>query len=317
MAELQKIVEAYEDLPILVIGDLILDRYVWGGVERISPEAPVVVVKVKGDSSRLGGAANVANNLRCLGAKVLLCGIVGDDASGKELIELLKQNEIDTSGIVVSDKRQTTVKTRVIAHAQQVVRVDREDDDSPSIDLATELTKRFVELSKKAKGVIVSDYGKGSLDTTLFTEVSKLNHAPVLIDPKEKNFNKYGKATFITPNRKEAQEASGLKIKNPDDAVQAGMKLLDKWGCESVLVTLGELGMVFVSKNESFHIPTVAREVYDVSGAGDTVAATFLLSVAAGASNNQAAFLANQAAGIVVRELGTVAVAKNQLLKEL
>lgn len=319
-ANLENIVKSYAGIPILVVGDLILDRYVWGTVDRISPEAPVVVVKVKGDSARLGGAANVAHNLICLGAKVALCGVIGDDSHGQELIDLLAQKDIDTSGIVKANDSQTTVKTRVIAHAQQIVRVDREDDDALDSKVLSEVNERFRVLSKNAQGIIISDYGKGALDAGLFHEVDALLEAkkmPVLIDPKEKNFNKYRKATFITPNRKEAQEASGMKIKNPIDAVTAGKKLLERWSCDSVLVTLGEMGMVFVGKNEDFHIPTVSQEVYDVSGAGDTVAATFLLSVASKASFHQAAYLANHAAGIVVRELGTAAVTKEQMLAEL
>ncbi len=322
---LKEIVNSFSGKKILVIGDLILDRYVWGGVDRISPEAPVVVVKVNKDSARLGGAANVASNLSSLGADVRICGLLGDDSSAKDLISLLEENKINTSSVVKAKSRQTIIKTRVIANSQQVVRVDREDDDQIDDSTMTNLIDNFLIASKDVDGIVVSDYGKGVITKALLGHVNSIytesvnneKKIKILIDPKNQNFENYKKASFITPNRKEAQEASGMKISTPEDGIKAGRLLLDKWQSDSILITLGEMGMVFVSKEENFHIPTQAREVFDVSGAGDTVAASFLLSSVAGANAKESAIIANKAAGIVVREVGTAIISKEKLLGEL
>lgn len=321
--DLLEVVGRFKAAPMLVVGDLIVDHYIWGKVDRISPEAPVVVVRSTEENKRLGGAGNVANNLIKLGANVCVCGVVGDDNNGRSMVDMLKDEGIDTAGVLIDRSRQTTVKTRVIAHAQQVVRVDREDTnqlDAPHRDgIAGVLASRIHDV----KGVIVSDYAKGAITPELFERVSAgydegllgLGRVPVVVDPKAPNFSMYSPASVIKPNRAEAEAASGVAINSRADAVVAGKKLLDEWGCELVLITLGEDGMVLVSKSGDvpIEIDTVAREVYDVSGAGDTVSAVFALSLAVGATPSQAAELANVAAGIVVAEVGTVAVTAEEL----
>jgi len=315
-----EILEGFSGVPILVVGDLILDHYIWGKVSRISPEAPVVVVNVTTESRRPGGAGNVANNLLALGAKVGICGLVGDDSDGKELVKQLESQGADGSGVIVDRTRRTSVKTRVIAQAQQVVRVDREDIHPLEQAACDSLCKTFRAHLAGTKGVIISDYAKGAISPALFQiiqqETSKgqlgYRKIPVLVDPKGPNFSLYSQATIVKPNRSEATLASGIEITDRATAIQAATALLEKWKCEIILITLGELGMVLVSKVDgalqTAEIDTVARDVYDVSGAGDTVSAVFSLALSAGATPVEAAELANIAAGIVVAEVGTVAV---------
>ena len=339
--------DKFGNVPIVVVGDLILDHYIWGRVDRISPEAPVVVVNMVEENKRLGGAGNVAHNLVSLGAKVTLCGVVGDDQNGRDFIGMMEAVGIDTSGVMVDRTRPTTVKTRVIAHGQQVVRVDREDASALSPVYHEALAAAVESQIPRSCGVLLSDYGKGTISEPLVKRISacakdqgsglqeegqdgsrsagrgcasRVSY-PFLVDPKAPNFLTYKGATIIKPNRKEAQEASGLLIKDRQSAIIAGRSLLDIWDCDMVLITLGELGMVLVERgrvdNSAIEIETDALEVFDVSGAGDTVSATFGLALASGASPEDAAYLANYAAGIVVREVGTVAVRREQLLDRL
>lgn len=323
-AELYSLIDRLPGKEILVVGDLILDHYIWGKVARISPEAPVVVVQVSEENKRPGGAGNVVNNLAALGVKVRLCGIVGDDENGRDLTRMLKDSGVDVSGVLVDKSRPTTVKTRVIAHAQQVVRVDREDDSPLDAALGDKLAGIVEKTLASVGGAIVSDYGKGAICASLLERLGELGargvtglKRPLLVDPKAPNYGLYRGATVIKPNRKEAEEACGILIRSRADAVRAGTMLLDKWGCEMVLITLGEDGMVLVSHGDkaaqSFEIDTVAQEVYDVSGAGDTVSAVFTAALAAQASPEQAAELANFGAGIAVAEVGTVAVTREDL----
>lgn len=324
-AELLSIVEKFSGTPMLVIGDLILDHYVWGKVNRISPEAPVVVVQVTEESRRPGGAGNVANNLSALGAAVSVCGLVGDDDDGRALLELLEARAIDASGVLVDRTRPTTVKTRVIAHAQQVVRVDREIAAPISESYREGIAAALQAKLGHARGIVVSDYAKGVICEPIFRRIEQgfeqgvlgLGKAPVIVDPKCRNLGLYSRATVIKPNRSEAEEASGISINSRAKAIEAGGILLDRWNCDMVLITLGEMGMVLVSKMQDqepvIEVETMAREVYDVSGAGDTVSAVFALSLSVGATSRQAALLANYAAGIVVAEVGTVAVTEEQL----
>lgn len=328
-AELLRVIDRFAGTKVLVVGDLVVDHYIWGKVERISQEAPVVIVQQTAESKRPGGAGNVVHNLTALGANVSVCGVVGDDESGRTLVNMFQDLGVDTEGVLIDRSRVTSVKTRVIARAQQVVRVDHETTEiiNPTYQ---ESIATYVQLQlEKTQGVIVSDYGKGTICKPLFDRIEKsyaqgllgLNGTPLLVDPKERNFSLYSGATIIKPNRQEAQKASGITIKDCNDAVTAGSELLKRWNCEMVLVTLGELGMTLVSESDSqlshFDVDTVAREVYDVSGAGDTVAAVFLLALAAKATPSQAAVLANYAAGIVVGEVGTVAIELEQLREAL
>lgn len=323
--KLLEIIDRFVATPILVIGDLILDHYAWGCANRISPEAPVVIVEMTTESKRPGGAGNVAKNLLSLGAKVRLCGVVGDDVDGKEFINIMEELGADISGVLIDTNRPTTTKTRILANGQQIVRVDRElrallsprENEAIIAAMKTDL--------ESFKGVVISDYAKGVLSPHFFESMSSiakqgifgLDKVPVIIDPKELNFSLYNGATVVKPNRKEAEQASGMKISSRVDAIKAGRFLLQRWSCEVVLITLGDDGMVLVSReglpNPTIEIPTQAREVYDVSGAGDTVSAVFSLALGSGASLEEAAQLANLAAGIVVGEVGTVAVSPDAL----
>lgn len=323
--ELLSILDRFPGTPMLVVGDLILDHYIWGKVRRISPEAPVVVVELQEENKRPGGAGNVASNLSSLGANAEIVGVIGNDQHGAELLSALTGSGVQCSGLVTDPARPTTVKTRVIAHSQQVVRVDREltkpVSDPVSVEIVTGVNNRLASV----KGMVVSDYGKGAVQESLFRQIRqwKLQGRvgggvlPVVVDPKAPNFSMYAGATVIKPNRGEAEEAAGETINNRQDAAMVAERLLRTWGCEQVLVTLGEDGMVLVSadgpRTLATEIDTVAREVYDVSGAGDTVSAVFSLALAVGATAEQAARIANVAAGIVVAEVGTVAVSLDQL----
>jgi D-beta-D-heptose 7-phosphate kinase/D-beta-D-heptose 1-phosphate adenosyltransferase len=328
--ELLEIVDRFAGVPVTVVGDLIVDHYIMGSVDRISPEAPVVVVHVAEENKRLGGAANVANNLLSLGASASMCGVVGDDESGRELISLMEADGINVEGVLVASDRPTIVKTRVIAHAQQVVRVDREEVSDLPLTLQSELA-RHVEKSysksqgQQSKGIIVSDYAKGAICPAICDALGQgyakgdlgASTVPVLIDPKMPNFPLYSAATVIKPNKKEAEEACGIKIRARSDAIAAGVELLKRWNTEMLLITLGEMGMVLVSTVDGaepeVEVDTEAREVYDVSGAGDTVSAVFLLALTVGATPRQAAVLSNVAAGVVVSEVGTAPIRLPQL----
>ncbi len=322
---LLSLINSFQDTPILVVGDLILDHYIWGKVNRISPEAPVVVVQVSEEDKRPGGAGNVAQNLISLGAQVSLCGVVGDDKEGRELLALLDASGMKTDGVLVDRQRPTTVKTRVIAHGQQVVRVDREEVKPLAEAYAQGLCGAMQAKLLVSKGVIISDYAKGAIVPAVFDKIRQgvkdgvIGRAkvPVLVDPKAPHFSMYGGATIMKPNRIEAQEASGVVIGDRASAKEAGKVLLARWSAEMVLITLGEEGMVLVSReegpNNAVEIETRSREVYDVSGAGDTVSAVFMLALTAGATPAEAAELANRAAGIVIGEVGTVAVTAAQL----
>ena len=325
-SDLKSVIEKFKGTPVVVAGDLILDHYIWGNVNRISPEAPVVVVEMTEESKRLGGAGNVAHNLAALGARPLICGIVGNDEAGTAISTMFNYLNADVEGIIEDSSRPTTVKTRVIAHAQQVVRVDREITSSIDGSLGEKLASTFEAKVKQAKAVIISDYAKGCIVPSLFDRVERLRNegiigwrrVPVLVDPKAPNFKLYKSSTVIKPNRKEAEEAAQMRISNRAEALEAGRSLIKKWKSEMVLITLGEHGMALVSdvpgEETTVEVDTVARDVFDVSGAGDTVSAVFSLSLAVGATPRQAAQLANFAAGIVVAEVGTVAVSSAELL---
>lgn len=315
-----EVVDGFKKAHILVIGDFILDQFVWGSVSRISPEAPVPVVDVKRESFMPGGSLNVANNIRSLKGTSYPCGVVGRDLFGRMLVKTMRQQGIETGGVVYDSTRPTTVKTRVIAHSQQMVRFDREKtDDIPSEDLNKIL--HFVRQKIQSIDVVIlEDYGKGVMQPFLLKEVVKLakkSRKPVLVDPKEKHFTYYRGVTCITPNRKEAyggyERTVGPWQKTPA-LEQVGWKLMKKLNLGSVLITLGEDGMALFEKNKKItKIPTAAREVYDVSGAGDTVIATLALALAAGAKMQEAAKISNLAAGIVVGKLGTATVSPEEL----
>lgn len=306
---------------VLVAGDLMLDHFVWGRVERISPEAPVPVVQVTAESRRLGGAANVVHNLRALGGQVTVCGVVGEDPAGRELLAELARIGADAGGVVRSRGAATTRKTRIIAHQQQVVRLDREDDGRRDSAAAARARGYLLAHLAAADVVVISDYGKGLITPALLEALAAMRARrpfPLLIDPKRANYPHYRGASLLTPNRDEASEAAGIEIRDRASLARAGAALLARWQAEAVLITRGEAGMsLFARRGRARHFPTVARQVYDVTGAGDTVVAACALALGAGASLEAAAILANHAAGLVVGEVGTATVSARRLRADL
>lgn len=323
---LLKALERLQGQPVLVVGDIMLDRYVWGGVDRISAEAPVPVVDVKQIENRLGGAANVAHNLSALGAKPTLCGFVGDDLEGKEVLALLESLNVSSAGIMVDRQRPTSLKTRIISQRQQMLRIDRESRNPLPAANAEAFTSLVDTLANENNSIVVSDYGKGVVGSNLMQRFSQLRANPkrnlssmsVIIDPHPVNFNIYSEGNILKPNRKEAEQASGIKIDSLEKAEKAAQILIDKWKARVIFLTLGEDGVLIYEENKkSIVLPTVAREVFDVSGAGDTVTAVLSASLAAGDTLAVAGELANVAAGIVVAEVGTVAVTADKIRKAL
>ena len=307
----------FESCKILVIGDLMIDEYVWGSVDRISPEAPVQVVAVTDEDYTLGGAGNVVNNLAVLGAKVQTIGVIGTDANGTLLLKKLQSLNADTAGVIAESGRPTTIKTRILADHQHVLRIDRETRREISGDTFTKLSDAALALIPAADVVLVSDYGKGLITRKFLAQVvrsAKQNHKKVVVDPKGDDYTLYNGASLITPNRKEAVLASGVEIVNAATLQKAGAAILKKTDIERVLITLGKDGMaLFERRKNPYKIAAEARQIYDVSGAGDTVAAVLSLSLAAGADYRQAMALANTAAGLVVGKVGTATTSPQEL----
>lgn len=303
---------------IAVVGDLMLDEYLWGSVDRISPEAPVPVVNISRDSATPGGAANVAGNIIGLGDRVHLIGVVGNDNSGSILDWLLREQGIDTGGLLHDPQRPTTVKTRIIANNQQVVRADRELKQDISTELEDEAMAYLAERKGDLKGLIISDYGKGVITKTFLEKLISFCLAEnifIAVDPKDTNFPRYKKVSLITPNHHEAGFAHGLRIVDEETLNVVGAGLLNKLEARSILITRGEKGMaLFTDDGEVKLIPTVAKKVFDVTGAGDTVISSFVSAVAAGATLEEATVISNQAAGVVVAEVGTATITKKALL---
>jgi rfaE bifunctional protein kinase chain/domain len=314
-----KILNSFKRKKVLVIGDLILDRYIWGKVNRISPEAPVPVVEVTRENFLLGGASNVANNIVSLGGYATIVGVAGHDRGGEILRKMLEEKGIDCEGIFWSS-RPTTVKTRVIAHSQQVVRFDREDKAKVDGKVLKGLLDYIRAGTPEHDAVIISDYKKGVVSSELVRVVvgqSRPKKIFVSVDPKVGHFHCYKNVSLITPNVAEASIASGIEIKDDKSLFAAGRALLRKMSCDAVLITRGEQGMSLFRKDKVVHIPTVAKNVYDVTGAGDTVISAFTLAYTAGASLEESAVIANHAAGIVVGEVGTAVVTIDQLSQSL
>jgi D-beta-D-heptose 7-phosphate kinase/D-beta-D-heptose 1-phosphate adenosyltransferase len=314
-----KILSDFKKRKILVIGDLILDRYMWGKVNRVSPEAPVPVVEVTHEDFLLGGASNVAHNVVSLGGNATVVGVAGRDRGGEILKKMLDERGIRYEGVVWSS-RPTTVKTRVIAHSQQVVRFDREDKARVEGKILQGLLDYIRDVIPGHDAVIISDYKKGIVSSELVREILKQTRPKkvfVAVDPKVGHFHCYHNVSLVTPNILEASIASGIEIKDEKSLVNAGRSLLGKISCDAILITRGEQGMSLFRKEKVVHIPTVAKNVYDVTGAGDTVIAVFTLAYAAGARLEDSAVIANHAAGIVVGEVGTAVVAPDQLRKSL
>jgi D-beta-D-heptose 7-phosphate kinase/D-beta-D-heptose 1-phosphate adenosyltransferase len=305
---------------VAVIGDIMLDRYIWGQVDRISPEAPVPVVAVEDTNVRPGGAANVAWNLISLGIDVALVGLIGRDPTAREVRHLMSAEEIPTTFLVADSSRVTTEKIRIVAHNQQVVRADFESDMEIGRSALARLRAAVKKAVRGAGAVIVSDYGKGVVTEDVMDTVRNLcerDGIPVLVDPKEGHFSLYKGAYAITPNKMEAGGFYNIKIKSDQDLAEVGESLIRDLDAKAVLITRGEEGMTLFRKGKaSRHFPTRASEVYDVTGAGDTVISVLAAALAAGAEIFDAIELANAAAGIVVRELGTASVNPDELRAE-
>ena len=322
----RKLLAAARQTRVLVVGDVMLDQFIWGGVSRISPEAPVPVVEFERESFMPGGAANVARNLAALDVPTELFGMIGQDENGRRLKELLGGQNIRCGGLLADATRHTSVKTRIVAHQQQVVRIDRETRDGLEARLTGRLLAEIKSKLPKTDAVIVGDYGKGVITQPLLNEIKSLCRARGIwlsLDPKPVHHLNLAGLSLITPNRKEAFELANLadetRCADPladKNLMLVAERLLNELRPAALLITLGELGMLLCRRGQTpFHIPTVAQEIFDVSGAGDTVIATFTLGIAAGASSLEAAMLSNHAAGIVVGKVGTATVSPEELIK--
>ena len=317
---LRAAINTFKDLNILVIGDVIIDHFIWGTVSRISPEAPVPVVNVKDDNLLLGGSANVLHNIFGLGAKATICGVIGTDPMGDYLLELIAELPSPTNGVVRVKDRPTTVKTRVVAQGQQVVRFDRESTGEVTGEYFDKL-KDFISTNlTDFDAIIISDYAKGTINMALMDhlrqQLTQHPEIPLIVDPKPHQPERFSGVTIITPNNHEAEMISGINITDQSSLKAAGEKLQTELQSDSVLITRGESGMTIFEKGKPMKtIPTVAKEVFDVTGAGDTVAATLALGLAAKLSFTDAASLANYAAGIVVGKVGTATVTQKEILE--
>jgi rfaE bifunctional protein kinase chain/domain len=321
---LQQILQGASGRRFLVIGDLMLDEFVWGKVGRISPEAPVPVVEVTSESFYPGGAANVARNLRQFAEEVAVIGMIGKDRSGEQLRGLLAREKIDMSDAIQDDDFRTIMKTRIIAQHQQVVRVDRERVSSPSAKQAAEIVQIVRDRLPEVDAILFEDYGKGFLTNELVAEICQQANAAnkiIAADPNPRHAIDWPGITVATPNRSEAFLAAGIPLreagaspKEDVDLARVGETLLKKWKTQYLLITLGEQGMMLFQKNEApHHVPTKARQVYDVSGAGDTAIAMFTLALCGGATAVEAAEMANHASAVVIGKLGTATVTRDEL----
>jgi rfaE bifunctional protein kinase chain/domain len=322
--KLESMLKSFPKVKLLVVGDIMMDRSIGGKVSRISPEAPVPVVIAEMEDFNLGGAANVAHNIRSLGGTVVLCGIVGDDENGRKLYRRIVERGIQAQGVFFEQGRQTTVKTRIIAHHphhQQLVRVDRETTDRPKASTFRSISKFLTEKMGDVDGIVISDYGKGLLTRKLIqTLVKKAKRLKklLMVDPKLGNFFFYKGATVITPNTNEASEASRIPVTGQSSVEKMGRSLLRRLKCQALVITQGEKGMtIFEPHQKPYPVPTEAREVYDVTGAGDTVIGTMALALGTGprVRVKDAASIANYAAGIVVGKVGTAIASEEELLK--
>jgi D-glycero-beta-D-manno-heptose-7-phosphate kinase len=314
-----EIIEAMAKKNIVVLGDVMLDEFVWGDVTRISPEAPVPVVDIRRESVHLGGAANVLANLVALGAQASVVGVTGDDSAGKRLHSAIREVSAQQSDdyLVVDNDRPSTIKTRIIAHNQLVVRADRERRTPVSGAVEDRIIAALEKAIAGADAFVISDYDKGVVTPRILSHILPLAYErmPVLIDPKLRNFNSYRPATLVTPNHHEALRMANLEEDSDAGLAQAAHSIQERLGCDSVLVTRGDRGMMLVENSgPPVFVQTMAREVYDVTGAGDTVIATLAVALSAGGTMVEAAMLANHAAGIVVGKLGTATVSADELM---
>lgn len=314
----RRLLRRLDGVRVLVLGDVMLDAFVWGRAARLSPEAPVPVVEVSHESHHLGGAANVAANVRALGGQAVLAGLVGADDAGRRVQAALAEAGIESALSVATDGRPTTLKTRIVAQHQQIVRTDRERSDVLDAGACDALLARLHTLLPGCGALIVSDYQKGVVGAALMGRLlpwARRRGLPVLVDPKVRNFRLFRRVRVITPNQLEAEQATGLRIRDDATLHAAGARILELLGCDAALITRGEQGLsLFERGRRPRHVPTAAREVFDVTGAGDTVIATLGLALASGAPLASAALLANHAAGVVVGKLGTATASPAEVL---
>jgi len=316
---LKMLLERFAGQRALVLGDLMLDCYVWGDTARISPEAPVPVIDAREETLRLGGAANVAHNIQALGADAMLVGLTGADARAQDLFKILREKRISAGWLVADRSRITTTKTRILARNQQVVRVDREDTHEVGEEILDAILDRCMAAMEKATICVISDYGKGLITRALLSSMlaeARRRGLPVCVDPKETHFFAYREVAVITPNQLEAGAAYGRRIRDLQTLLAAGRYLREELDAEAVLITRGDQGMtLFGREGPPQHLPTVAKDVFDVTGAGDTVVSAYAVALAAGAAPPEAAAIANHAAGVVIREVGTAAADREALLR--
>ncbi len=318
---LNKIFRNIKDMPIAVVGDVMLDRYLWGNAERISPEAPVPVVYVERETARPGGASNVAWNIAAIGAKPLLFGVIGDDMFAQILQELLDEYKIAPDYLVTDDKRPTTAKTRIIARGQQMLRIDRENIIDIHREVEDQIIESIIDSLDKVSALVISDYGKGTISRRVLKKIipiARKKKVFIAIDPKENHFGLYGGATIVTPNTKEAGDAVGIKIKDKATLLRAGQKLKKLTGAENILITRGSEGMSLFYMDDSMeNFPTMARQVYDVTGAGDTIVGICAAVAAGGGTLREAAIISSHAAGVVVRKVGTAVAHSSEIAKSI
>ena len=315
-ASVRELISRFNSLRILVLGDFMLDHYVMGRVDRISPEAPVPVVDVEGETFRLGGAGNVVMNALGLGAQPIPLGVIGNDWPGVSIRELLAKQNISSEGLIESS-RPTTLKTRILAHQQQVVRVDREQRIPIDAALEDQIAEQFIKKLEDVDAVIISDYSKGTLTPSLLSRIlpaARSKNKLLCLDPKVRHFSSYSPVTVITPNQAEASSVLGYPILNEDDLNAAAKRIMEMIDCKALLITRGDKGMSLFADGKLTHVTAKAREVYDVTGAGDTVVTSLCLALAAGASVLSAVEIANAAAGVVVGKIGTASASPAELL---
>ncbi|MDE5418273.1 bifunctional ADP-heptose synthase [Labilibaculum sp. DW002] len=322
-SELNRIFESFSDYNILIIGDVMVDAYAWGEVDRISPEAPVPIFSCSSRENRLGGAANVALNIKSLGANPILCSVIGDDDRGKDFIKLLSEIQQEQSGIVVSSHRRTTVKTRFISNNQHVIRIDEEDTHELADETELEFIDHIKSLLEKHEihAVVFEDYDKGVITKNLIEEITDFanqKNIPILVDPKKRHYSDYKNVTLFKPNFKEFLEGSNLSLEKGDieGLFRAAKQFQSEMGVDKLLITLSELGVFISNENTYEHIPAVVRKIADVSGAGDTVISVATLCLAAGMNAAEIAAISNLAGGIVCEIPVVVPIDKEQLLEE-
>ena len=318
--KLLKILDNFKNKKILVVGDIMLDKYIWGDVSRISPEAPVQVVNVLRETFEAGGAANVANNVSALGGSALMVGITGNDEARKILLEESRKKNIEVNGILLDNDKPTTQKIRILGKSQQLLRVDYENREHVHSSIESSIINFLEKNIKNIDVVVISDYAKGVITPEVakkIIQLAKQNYKPIIADPKPKHKEFYKDVTLMTPNNNEASEMSGIEDGTDETVIKIGNKLMKSLNT-NVLITRGEKGMSLFEKNGSItHIPAKAKEVYSLIGAGDTVVATIALALASGANFNEASMLSNIAAGIKVGKMGTASVSVEEIKREI